>query len=338
MNVEYKEKLFDKIEKGRRGFPLTDAFKDGNRFYHDFQNMINYFNKNLKDKDIKNIINKILGASNNEQQYLQTISELVVVYYCLRKYDEKFNYEPKYNGGYNPECSFCYEGITINIEVKCPDMSKRICQENTDGIKWFCGERIPNYHAALKNDNNSSDTNMVEITRMENKLKDYLISAHEKFPDDIEFFNILVIALETLGDVDEWYEYIFGAKGVFTDNSFIPQKVKYDSVDAILLCTPVSGIKAWKEYTQNNVLDLDETVTLLLFNPRKESTEKGKVFLKKNLIDLFGPWSKKFQLFLRQEDEKKIEKLSPEEKVLIKKGFSSMLCSLFFEYEKKKGL
>ena len=76
--------------------------------------------------------------------------------------------------------------------------------------------------------------------RLDNKLKDYIISASNKFPTDSNnYFNILVVSLDIIADLDEWYSYIFGEGGVFTDGSFVSED--YNNVDAILLTTAEAG-------------------------------------------------------------------------------------------------
>lgn len=88
---------------------------------------MNYFNDNLLKEHYRSIEKKkiITSRSSGEQTYLQCMCELTVLYYVMRNYGcGQFKYEPKYNGRYNPECAFGYKQMTINIEVKCPNMKK----------------------------------------------------------------------------------------------------------------------------------------------------------------------------------------------------------------------
>lgn len=50
---------------------------------------------------------------------------------------EYFKYEPKYNGGYNPECEFVYNNKVMNIEVKYSNMIKRMKIELHNTLKIF---------------------------------------------------------------------------------------------------------------------------------------------------------------------------------------------------------
>lgn len=236
------------------------------------------------------------------------------MYFILRKYNDKFEYEPKYNGGYNPECSFLHENKTVNIEVKCPNMEKRVDAENRNTLKIFAAERIPEYDKNLSELTKIITPNIekghfsgIEVNaRVDNKLKDYLISGQKKFPvSDDNNFNILVIALEIIPDLDELYSYIFGSNGVFTKNTFV--KDSYDNIDAILLSTPVCGHKAWTKYMDVNVWNLEETLNFLLLDPNKEHSETGKYYMSYG-IHLFGNLSKNFLDFQQKLDIKFHEK------------------------------
>src|SRR5699024_9389359 len=125
------------------------------------------------------------------------------------------------------------------------DFTKRIKQENSEGVKIFAAERFPNKDDCVQIqkfiESNIADGHHIQtIDRMDNKLKDYLISAHNKFQvSDFMNFNILVIAVDIIQDMDEWYSYLFGENGVFTEESFI--KDDYSNVDAVLLTNVQHG-------------------------------------------------------------------------------------------------
>lgn len=69
--------------------------------------------------------------------------ELIVIYYLLRRYSgNNSNYEPKLCGGDNSECNFIIDNICVNVEVKTPNYSKRIVQEQAESLKIFPAERI----------------------------------------------------------------------------------------------------------------------------------------------------------------------------------------------------
>lgn len=345
--------LIDIIQKSEDGFPLTDAYKSGHRFYMDFVDMLDFFKSKLTKKEYKDIENKILSGctQTDEQSYLQCMSELVVLYYVMRQLNnsDSFRYQPKYNGGYNPECSVFYGGKTINIEVKCPHMGKRAEIESRDTLKLSFAERVPegvNYKSILEDLKttitpyleNSSYSGVEEVPRMDNKLKSYLEHSQKKFPLGDNYFNILVIALEIPSDIDEWYGYLFGDNGAFTANSYI--NTCYDNVDAVLLCTPVCGLKRWEDYHHINVWHLEETINILLLDPGKECikykhtlTEKGKYYHEYGL-NMFGSLTGaflNFQYELDIKNENEQAKLSLEGKYIRFKETDIRIFSEFIE-------
>lgn len=339
------ESLITIITNGNDGFPLTKAYKLEHRYYSDFIEMMNYFSNNLSNGYYKSIEKKVIsGSLSDEQTYLQCMCELTVLYYVMRSYgNEHFKYEPKYNGGYNPECSFDYKQKTINIEVKCPNMIKRMEVENHDTLKIFSAERIPEHGDVINelkniiavNIDKSEYSGIDEIPRMDNKLKDYLEHSQKKFPLGDNYFNILVITLEVVQDLDEWYSYLLGDNGVFTQNSFVDSN--YDKVDAVLLSIPVCGHRAWQNYKNKDVWHLEETINLLILDPRKEHTDKGKFYFDYG-INMFGSLTKAFFAFqakLDEDREKEMKLLSYEDAYIRFKETDLMICSEFIESLKK---
>lgn len=333
------QRIEDFIQNNDSIFPLTVAYKNGNRFYSDFIAMIKSFEANLSEKEQKSIYDKIVAAYTNEdyQVYLQCNCELIVLYYVLRKYNTCFKYEPTYNGKYNPECSFEHNGVVVNVEVKTPDYNTRIEQENTEKMKIFFPERIPlkkteKGEKCVIDQFNESSSSAEIIKRMDCKLKDFLEHAQKKFPYGDAYFNILAIALETTQDADEWYTYILGDTGVFTTSSYL--KSNYENVDAILLCTPISGINAWKKYSNVNVWFLENTVNVLILDPRKDLDTKGK-FYYDGAIDLFGDFTRRFVVYLQELDKTVPDNLTDDE-YLMHKQFDLSIITHFVEQIKKQ--
>jgi hypothetical protein len=300
-----KNKIVDDVERlidNNRSSVLAFAYKNKNRYLTDFIEMLSYFEK-YDSLLYKKIISKLNGPNLDDiQVYLQNISELVIIYYILRKYNN-FIFEPKYNGKKNPECCFDIGNITVNIEVKCPNYNKRILEEQQDGITILPGYRYDNkefadividdiYHICkISNPIN-------QISLMDNKLKDYLCSGNQKFSNKSSHFNILVISLEIFNDLDEWYRYLYGKQGVFTNNSFY--KGKYDNIDAILLTNIVAGHKG-NFCCDINLWLLDNYFNLLFPYSLSLSKDKTK-FYKDYGIDLFGNETELFFQYLKEID------------------------------------
>ncbi|MER2006416.1 MAG: hypothetical protein ABS939_03100 [Psychrobacillus sp.] len=313
------ESIEDLINKTSDKHPIKQAYINKHRYYTDFIETMVVFQENLTKKEYENLLKKFLfDKEYDRQRYLQIVSEINVLYYVLRVHNNNFKYEPKYNNGYNPECSFEFRNKSINIEVKCPNMEKRITTEERNTLKIFLVERLIKHKAIINEISNFIGHNYVgsdysgieESTRMDNKLKDFLKSAQNKFPISTGLnLNILVISLETLSDMDEWYLYVFGGNGVFTEKSFVLDE--YENVDAILLTTSATGHAGWYYYEDVNVWKLEETLSILLLNPDRELTETGEFYISDG-IDLFGGLSKEFLCFLNKLDENNKEKWKDE--------------------------
>lgn len=311
------ERISELIKNADSCYPLKIAYLQQHRYYHDFINAMIIFKQKLSAKQFKELICKFQFAKPfNQQRYLQTVSEVTILYYVLCKdnLNKNFMYEPKYNGGYNPECSFKFMDKTINLEVKCPDLEKRIESEKHNTLKIFPAERIPQREviiselsSIINHQLQYSEYDRIEETkRLDNKLKDYLISSQKKFPgSDNSNFNILVISLDIISDLDEWYSYMLANDGIFTQNSFVSEK--YDNVDAILLTTPVCGHTRWEMYDEINIWDLEETVNILLLNPDKEHSETG-IYYFKHGISIFGDLTCAFLIFQKELDKQADEK------------------------------
>ena len=306
MNIE--EFFLEKLKKADDKNPLKIAYDSQHIYYQNFIEVLKEFENYLTEKELKELIDKVqLGSNFDYLRYLQFASEITVVYYILRYYNKGFKYEPIYNGKKNPECSFEYKGKTINIEVKCPDLSSKIDADQKDNIKIY-PDRIPNeiypdFKKCLEDLMNKIDLENSHYSgiklekRLDNKLKDYIISASNKFPiDSNSYFNILAVSLEAIEDLDEWYSYIFGECGIFTDNSFVSEN--YNNVDAILLTTPGVGHYIWKN-SKENVWKLEEYPNFLFLNPKKVENED---FYSKNAISIFGGLTAEFLNYLKSLD------------------------------------
>ncbi len=301
---EYFEK---KLKNADDKHPLKISCKVNDKYYKDFIELLEDFNNHLKDKEMIELIDKLqLKSDFNQPKYLQFVSEITILYYILCKHNCDFKYEPTYNGKKNPECSFRYRDKTINIEVKCPDLSSKIESDMNKNMKISFQGRVPSecYSEAKEGMNyiintsnlEGSDYNGFEIEkRLDNKLKDYIISASEKFPkDENGYFNILAISLNTPGDLDDWYSYILGYGGVFTNESFVDEN--YDNVDAILLTNIQSGHIRWKEDNGKDLWNLEKYINLIFLNPQKAKDNK---FYYEYATSIFGDMTEKFNAYVK---------------------------------------
>ena len=165
-------------------------------------------------------------------------------------------------------------------------------KEDADGVFQFIKNHLLEVTAE----------NVNEINRHDNKLKDYLVSANGKFPKSEEsFFNILVISLDKIRDLDEWYRYIFGEKGAFTKNSYIQEE--YSNVDAILLTNLQHGHKSDSLFKEENYWDFKYYISLLFLNPLKEPDDRYREYYLNYAISMFGWCTKDFRSFTNEKKE-----------------------------------
>lgn len=268
--------------------------------------MFNEICKKLDVKCVKKLIDKLsIATKKQDHQFNEFASELIVLYYIIRKTNEyhQFVYEPIYNGKKNPECCFNLWGKTVNIEVKCPNLEKRILQEQDKSTLYVhAADRLPDDIFEVITDL-SNDTNipLALAPRLDNKLKDYLISANNKFPKDDRYINILIISLEIIKDMDEWYNYIFGDRGVFTKNSFV--KEDYSKIDVIMLTnigvshqiTTETGDPSKRWY-------MEEYLNLLFPNPETFTTTNCEFFEEK-ILNFFPNVTYEFFNYCKMLDE-----------------------------------
>ena len=139
-----KNNIIDIVKNSKVMHPIVVAATKGNRYWNDFLKVNKNYESVLNKQEYNSFLNKSqLNGEITMAQYIQFASEATIIDYIIRNYSG-FKNEPKYNDKKNPECSFEYADRTINIEVKCPDLSKRIVQEDSEGIKLFSAERFPN--------------------------------------------------------------------------------------------------------------------------------------------------------------------------------------------------
>lgn len=307
--------------------PLQKAHEHKNRYWTDFLSLTADYKKYLNNQDYSHFLKKSrLDCAINNAEYLQFASEVTIVDYIIRNYNG-FQNEPRYDNRKNPECSFEYEGRTVNVEVKCPDLRKRAKQESSEHLKIYTAERFPskqNHDDALKfiASNIKGNETIQVVDRLDNKLKDYLLSAHKKFPSSgSKYFNILVISLETIYDMDEWYNYIFGADGVFTNRTYVSEN--YNNVDAIMITNVQYGHMAEDVNLNINCWHLENYVSLLFLNPLKENN-LGKYYFE-HAIKLFGNRTEDFILFLENLDQLNALKISDVQNISSRKELSYWL-------------
>lgn len=314
MNVE---KYIENISQNASDISLINVLKMNNYYYDEFIHILMEFNKRLSNHQIMNLLNKFnLNKPFDNYSYIQHASELAVLKYIIDKFDRDFLYEPTYDSPKNPECSFKYNDKIINIEVKCPNYKKRDQQQNTNAINVMIPER---FYSKEKIDELCKIDGFELLSLLDNKLKDFIEDSHKKFPTvSNNYFNILLISLPSLCDIDEWYVYLFGDKGIFSKNSFIKKDLT-NNIHAFVL-SDVAKKHTLRSFNFQGNWKLDDCINLFLPNPEiDKSNLSAKEFYWKNALDMFGGFTRRYHEYIL-----KMDKISEQDWRKVKSGEMSL--------------
>lgn len=174
-----------------------------------------------------------------EQAYIQAAVELTVCTHFAKFFPEGFVYEEQVNPPKDVDCSFRVEDLKFNVEVKCADFSKKHAADESEGFKIGSLGRLADYDTMVSDLEELFSTGGHMLSRqrhMDNNLKSFLVSAHEKFapstPDNE--LNVLVIGCDDAMDMQKWHSYLYGSQGLFTLESYADAST-YARVDLVVL-------------------------------------------------------------------------------------------------------
>ena len=238
----------------------------------------------LTKSEIRSIPKKLQvdKASINEAQYLQAACELTVCLYFADKYGANFIYEDKVNPPKDVDCSFIDNNSKYNIEVKCADFSVVEHMKNDDSFKVSALGRMPEYRSVVSNlqDNfNDLGKQLKTYKHLDNRMKDYLISAHDKFSDENydDTVNVLLVCCDDAMDMTKWTSYLTGLQGLFTKASFHNQEL-FNKVDVVILSNLYHRHAKYQEKV--NIIDnwdFASSFNILLCNPGRKSDKKKAI-------------------------------------------------------------
>ncbi|HDS1693031.1 hypothetical protein [Pseudomonas putida] len=246
-------------------------------YQNDLHQLLEKLTPFLSTKKLRNLRESKLRPnpqSFSEKQYLQTACELTVCGHFAAAYPDTFKYEPALNPPKDVDCSFGVEGVTYNIEVKCADYTKAQAIDGQDAFKISFLGRHPDFltlrdQLAPIFETPEDGKPLVVQQNMDNKMKDYLESAHQKFsstPTD-DAVNILAVCCDTPQDMQKWYHYLIGAEGLFTQESFTPQAA-YSRVDAVYLTNLYHRHKDYSSKSNiSNHWSLSDSFGFIVSNP-----------------------------------------------------------------------
>lgn len=260
-------------------------------------------------KKQKNSLHKDLQLSGNkfdEAKYLQAACETAIASYLSSNFGENFVYEPKINPPKDVDCGFSLDGKTYNIEVKCPDYSKKNEIDSANAFKIGSFGRLIDFEQIVTNmqevfdpETNpavESDKPLITQQHMDNKLKDYLLSAHSKFNESTNptELNALVVCCSDPMDMQKWFFYMYGYQGLFTNDSFHPID-EYKNVDVVILTNLYHRhYEYWDKDKIEDHWDFSKSFNLIFSNPLRRQ-DKAEIIW--SLVDKIPNHSKALMNF-----------------------------------------
>jgi hypothetical protein len=230
---------------------LLRAKNNNNEYYLSFLHELFYLENKLKPKELhKYLIDKLQMKRGQfaEKNFIQFACEMTVLAYFAKKYPDSFKYENRVNHSNkkNVECTFEIDTYKYNIEVKCPTYEAKEKVDNEDAFKFSTLGRVDGYLDSLNEIGTvlqeaqklkgEEPKPILEHKNMDNNLKDFLKSAHEKFNPitDEREVNILVVCCDDANDMQKWHGYLYAPRGLFTEKSFHNVN-EYRRVDLVIL-------------------------------------------------------------------------------------------------------
>lgn len=268
---------------------LLRAKDAGHQYFQEFLSAGESLHKVMSEKEFRRwyeerVFLKKGIAKFDEKAFIQGAVETSVVRFFAEKYPKDFKLEEivGFDNKKNVECQLVTDGCRYNVEVKCPSFcGYNEVQEVEKVLKFSTMGRAPDwktekeYQISLGEElkrvavkSGEPLKGVIQMKTMDNNLKDFLISAHEKFGSvlDENEVNVLVVGCDDVEDIQRWWGYLWANEGVFTSNSFV-DKSKYSNVDVVVLTNLY--FKHNKYYQKNvcNYWSLDGGFNLIFSNP-----------------------------------------------------------------------
>ena len=233
-----------------------------------------------------------------EKAFIQYAVETSAARYFAEKHNENFKVEAKINPTNNKDVDiqFTNRGCTYNVEVKCSDFVSKEETENKYGFKFGTIGRLPDRgDEAIKAISSALDEGLTQkgeslkpfltSKKMDNNLKDFLESAHNKFnpsPNESEV-NILLVGCDDKNDIQNWHNYLFAGQGLFTNDSFA-DKGKYNNVDLVVFTNLYFKHNKYFDKKVRNSWTLENSFNLVFSNPFRQLQKQKAI---KNFLDFF---------------------------------------------------
>lgn len=182
---------------------------------------------------------RLEDADVDEQAYIQAAVELTVCAHYSKFFPQDFIYEEKVNPPKDVDCTLRVGEYKYNVEVKCANFTKKQCIDDGGGFKIGSLGRLDDFDelvSGLEVLFAEGGHTLSRQRHMDNNLKDFLISAHEKFsPCSAEKeLNVLMVACDDAMDMQKWHSYMYGVRGLFTVDSYVNPE-EFSRVDLVVI-------------------------------------------------------------------------------------------------------
>ncbi len=279
---------------------LTIAKELESNYFKEFIQSISKVKDFLSPKDFKVLWEDKMQLNKerfDEKAFIQGACELAVTTYFCEKEDFKVEVKVNPKSKKDVDVQFKSKGFTYNIEVKCASFEAKEKVQNSDSFKYQTLGRLDNKNDSISVISNVIDEGLtnkgeelkphLELKNMDNNLKDFLISAHEKFNSEAEEneLNILLVGCNDPGDMQSWVGYLTSPQGLFTYSSF-ENPVSYENVDLVVFTNLYFKHKEFHKKKISNSWNLNQTLNLGIINPfSKQNKIKGILNFNSELIN-----------------------------------------------------
>ncbi len=286
---------------------LKHAQLSGHPYLSDFETVLAAYKSHFPDEVADWLTEKMLLNPNpfQEKQFIQYACEATIVKYFSDLFPASIEIEKKVNPNNNKDVDvvFSDNGFTFHIEVKCSDYKSKELIDSSNNIKIQTVGRLTDLDktiAALQPalDQVAEKLGLDGTTmskNMDNNLKDFLISAHEKFNPDAsdKELNILSVSVDDAEDMQLWYYYMFKDQGLFTPVSYHPQS-EYDNVDLVMINNLYFKHNKYFQKKLANSWDFGNSCVLIFPNPNAKQAKNDAInhFLSicPNINQLYSAW------------------------------------------------
>lgn len=289
---------------------LRIAKESGNNYFDEFIVSISKVKNYMSPKDFKILWNdkmQLSKAKFDEKAFIQSACELSVATYFCEKEDFKVEEKVNPKNKKDIDVQFKSHGFTYNVEVKCATFEDKEKVQKSDSYKYLSSGRFDNMPGVMGVISNSIDegsTNKGELLKphlvlknMDNNLKDFLKSAHQKFnPDsDENEINILLVCCDDPADMQSWFGYLYASQGLFTKDSFY-SKDKYSNVDIVVLTNLYFKHKTFHNKKIEHSWTLSETLNLSFISPYRKRNKKVGILNFRNEMINYNDQIAKFEV------------------------------------------